>query len=79
MRLCGMLRHRSAQIVEAARLAFVCTDKDSLLELPSMQYWLGYPSHSRVQASTPKVGGPLHQRIAYEHAPKGAPPTVELV
>ena len=56
-----MLHHRSAQIVEFARLAFVCMDKDSLFALPSMQYRLRHPSHLRVQASTPKVGGPLYR------------------
>ena len=54
-----MLHHRSAQIVESARLAFVCTDNDSLFALPSTQYRLRLPFNVRVQAFTAKVGGPL--------------------
>ena len=54
-----MLHHRSAQIVELARLGFVCTDNDSLFALPSTQYRLRLPFNVRVQAFTAKVGGPL--------------------
>jgi hypothetical protein len=56
-----MLHDRSAQIVELARLGFVCTDNDCLVALPSTQYRLRLPFNLRAQAFTPKVGGPVHR------------------